>query len=330
VAEFIIGNSLRRIARRHPLLHKVLLWLDFALVWAVIKLARLLPIDASSRFGDRVGRWIGPRLKEKSVKFHRNLAIAFPELDDTAIDDLTARAWGRAGRVMAEYPHLNTILKDSERLVIDIREPIASYSDRKRPCVIVTAHVSNWEVVCLAMARMGMPNTSVYSPPTNPLLDQMLLDSRQALDCELVPREHSARLLMRAMKNGRTAAMVMDRRVDEGQPIEFFGRSKPSTILPAKLAQKMKCELIPVQVERLRDARFRVIFHPPVVPRDTSADETAQAIDMIQQIHIQFETWIRPRPQEWFCSKLIWPKIPNRYHLEVSDHETIVDSHTAR
>ena len=329
MAQFIIGNSLRRVARRHPLLHKVLLWLDFALVWVVVKLARLLPIDTSSRFGDRVGRWVGPKLKEKSVKFQRNFAVAFPELDSAAIDELVLRAWGHGGRVMAEYTHLETILKDPERLQIDIREPIASYSDPTRPCVLVAAHLSNWEVIALALSRMGIPNACLYSPPTNPLLDQMLQESRRALDCEMLPRDNAARLLIRAMKKGRTAAMVMDRRMDDGHPIEFFGRSKPSTILPAKLALKAKCELIPVQVERLQDARFRVIFHPPVIPRDTKADETAQAIDMIQQIHIQFETWIRQCPQEWLCSKLIWPKIPNRHHLEVSDHETIVDSHSA-
>ena len=73
---------------------------------------------------------------------------------------------------MTEYPHLDTILHEPERLQIDIREPIATYTDPSRPCVIVTAHLSNWEVVCSAMARLSIPNASLYSPPTNPLLDR--------------------------------------------------------------------------------------------------------------------------------------------------------------
>jgi KDO2-lipid IV(A) lauroyltransferase len=100
----------------------------------------------------------------------------------------------------------------------------------------------------------------------------------------------------------------MDRRVDDGQPIQFFGQDKVSTILPAKLAQKFKCELVPVQVERLQDAHYRVTFHPPVRPRNGSEDETAQAIDMIQQVHHQFEDWIRQHPESWFCSKRLWSK----------------------
>ena len=67
-------------------------------------------------------------------------------------------------------------------------------------------------------------------------------------------------------------------------------------------------DLVPVQVERLQDAHYRVTFHPKIVPENTSADETTQAIDMIHQVHRQFEHWIRQQPEDWFCSKRLWPK----------------------
>jgi KDO2-lipid IV(A) lauroyltransferase len=308
VAEFIVGNPLRKWARNHRVLREVLWRLDFVVIWLVTKLARLLPVDAASRFGDRLGSWIGPRLTRKSAIYRANLAIAFPDLSAAELDELVIRAWGRSGRVMAEYPHLSTILAEDARLQIVIREPIETYKNPARPCVMVTAHQSNWEVACAAMAKLHIPNATLYSPPTNPLLDRMLLESRRVLKCELLPRENSVRLLMRALKRGQTAAMVMDRRVDDGKPVKFFGRDKLSTIIPAKLALKFQCDLVPVQVERLQDAHFRVTFHPPVRPRDTLVDETTQAIDMIQQVHHQFEEWIRQQPEDWFCSKRLWPK----------------------
>jgi len=306
VAEFIVGSPLRKFARKHRFLQLLLWRLDFALVWLVVKAAKLLPVDTASRFGERVGSFVGPRMKRKTTTYMENMATAFPELTGVELDRVVARSWGRAGRIMAEYPHLNTILNEPGRLVIDIREPIETYSNPTNPCVMVSAHQSNWEVVCSAMSKMGIPNASLYSPPTNPYLNSMLLESRRALNCELLPRDNSARLLMRALKQGRTAGMVIDRRVDEGQPIEFFGRDKLTTIMPARLAQKFHCDLVPVQVERLKDARYRVTFHPPVRPTATNADETAQAIDMIQQVHHQFEDWIRQQPQDWFCSKRLW------------------------
>lgn len=328
VAEFIVGSPLRKWARDHRLLRETLWRLDFALVWGITKLARLLPIDTASRFGEKLGGWIGPRLKKKTSIYRANLAIAFPELSDSELDRLVTRSWGRSGRVMAEYPHLATILTEDDRLQIDIREPIETYENPARPCVIVTAHQSNWELVCSAMAKLHIPNASLYSPPTNPLLDRMLLESRRALNCELLPRENSARPLMRALKQGKTAAMVMDRRVDEGKAVKFFGRDKLSTIMPAKLALKFNCDLVPVQVERLQDAHFRVTFHKPVRPRDKDADENSQAIDMIQQVHTQFEHWIRQQPEDWFCSKRLWPK-GKLVKNEETGHDADTDSYAA-
>jgi KDO2-lipid IV(A) lauroyltransferase len=329
LAEFIVGNSLRKLAREHQFLRDLLWRVDYLLVSLVAWLARRLPIDTASRFGSKIGAWIGPKMKGKTAIYRANLALAFPELDERQLDELVIEAWGQAGRIMAEYPHLETILRDDDRIEIEVREPIATYTDPTQPCVIVTAHQSNWEVVCSAMAKMGIPNASLYSPPTNPLLDRILLESRQALNCQLLPRENSARLLMRALKEGRTAALVMDRRVDDGKPIPFFGHDKTSTILPAKLALKNNCELVPVQVVRLQDAHYRVIFHPPVQPTDPGANDTDQAIDMTQQVHAQFEDWIRQHPAHWFCSKRLWPKDTVANQPEVSGRDAEIDSYAA-
>ena len=328
MAEFIVGNSLRKFAREDRFL-QVLLWrLDYALVWTLTSLFHLLPIDTASRLGARVGTWIGPRLQRKHAIFRENLRSAFPELADSELDNLLSRAWGQAGRVMAEYRHLDTILKEDSRLEIIIREPIVTYSEPNQPCVIVTAHHNNWEVVGSAMAKLGIPNASLYSPPTNPYLDKLLLDSRAALNCKLLPRDNSTRGLMRALKQGRTAAMVIDRRVDEGVPIRFFDQDKLSTLLPAKLAFKFNCDLVPVQVERIKDAHFRVTFHPPVTPRNATADEDSRAVDVIQQVHHLFEGWIRAEPQGWFCSKRLWPKGKIKQIEDVGE-KTDVDTYAA-
>jgi KDO2-lipid IV(A) lauroyltransferase len=308
LAEFIIGNPLRKLAREHRTLQQLLWRLDFAMIWLLGKLFTLLPIDTASRVGERVGRWVGPRLKRKSEIYRENLARAFPELGEAELEALLVRAWGRAGRVLAEYPHLPALLTEPERLQIDLRQPLSACGDPPRPCIVVSAHQSNWEVAASALARLGIPNASLYSPPTNPLLDRLLLESRRALNCELLPRDNSARALMGALREGRTVGMVVDRRVDEGRAVRFFGHDKPSTLMPARLALKYGCDLVPAQVERLRDARYRVTFHPPIRPADPGADETAQALDMTQQLHRQFEAWIRQCPQDWFCSKRLWPK----------------------
>jgi len=81
-------------------------------------------------------------------------------------------------------------------------------------------------------------------------------------------------------------------------------------------------------VERLQDAHYRVTFHPPIVPKDTGVDETTQGIDMIQQVHRQFENWIRQQPEDWFCSKRLWPKDTTR-QTEEADSDADTESYAS-
>ena len=137
----------------------------------------------------------------------------------------------------------------------------------------------------------------------------MLLESRAALNCELLPRDKCARLLMERLSAGRTVAMVVDRPVDGGKLIPFFGKEKSTTTMPAKLALKFDCDLIPARAERIKDAHFRITFHPPLRPANPGDCKNDQALDIMGQLHELFESWIRQRPEEWVCSKRIWPKV---------------------
>lgn len=330
MAEFIVGNAFRKIARKHQWLQNALWRLDFALVWCLINFFSLLPVDTSSRFGHRVGLIIGPMMKRKTAVYEDNFRIAFPQKSETEIQALARASWGTAGRILGEYSHMNKILNEhgGERLEVEVQEPSGSLLDPNKPTVLVAAHLSNWEVLGVALARLGLPNTSLYSPPTNPWIDRMLRKSRESLQCELVPRDNSARRLMQSLKKGRTVGIIIDRRVDEGQQIPLFGQDKLTTTMPAKLALKFDCDLVPVRVERRKDANFKVTFYPPISPLNSDDCESDQAVNMIGQVHGLFEQWIRQQPQDWFCSKRLWPKrkpqSPTKHQGEID-----VDSYAA-
>jgi KDO2-lipid IV(A) lauroyltransferase len=102
--------------------------------------------------------------------------------------------------------------------------------------------------------------------------------------------------------------LIVDQRVDSGEPVPFFGRDMLTSITPAQLALRFDCDLIPIQTQRLKSARFRVIIHDAVRPDDETADKHSKALQMTRKINALFESWIRERPQEWMCTKRRWPK----------------------
>lgn len=63
-------------------------------------------------------------------------------------------------------------------------------------------------------------------------------------------------------------------------------------ITPARPALCYDCELIPIRVERLNGARFRVTFHAPVIPPEGVTDEHRKAPAMTREINNLLEAWI--------------------------------------
>lgn len=308
MARFILGHRLRALGERHGVAEAVLYRLDRAFFGTLLWLIRRLPVDAASRLGALVGGALGPRFR-KGRALEDNLRLAFPEKSEDEIRGIAREAWANAGAVFAEYGHLDTITfgDDGSRIAIELRGDIRTLRDPARPAVFVTAHQANWEVSAAAIARHGVPLAVVYSPPTNPLLDELLNRWRTRLGCELLARDESMRPLLQALRNGTSVGIVMDRRVDSGKDVALFGHPKPTTLVPARLALRHGFDLVPMRVERLQGARFRVTFHPPVaVP--AGDDEIARAVRMTESVHALFEQWIRERPGDWFCSKRLWPK----------------------
>jgi KDO2-lipid IV(A) lauroyltransferase len=179
---------------------------------------------------------------------------------------------------------------------------------RDRPSVFVTAHLANWELAALLSKALSFHLSVVYTPEENWLVQGMIQNKRRALGCECIPSSEGPSPLVRALSNGRSLGFVMDRRLKQGVPSPFFGSDTFISTFPARLALKFECELVPVRVERLRRGSYRVTVHEPVKPDDSITDDRGKASDMTRQVNAHFESWIRERPDQWFCSKRMWPK----------------------
>ncbi len=305
MAKLLLGDKHKA---HSPRLLRLLWALEAGVLGLLIRLGRLLPPDTASRAGARLGRRFGPRL-DKTRLIRRNLRLAFPQHSEAELEALIGELWGNLGRILAEYPHLGAICdtQADQRLDYVIAEGIDAFSANYKPAVFVSAHLANWELAAGAIAHRGVPLNVVYTRLQNPGLDRMLYRARLALGSGLVERDGAARQLMRSLKQGTSVGLVVDQRVDGGAPVPFFGHDMLTSITPAQLALRFGCQLVPVQIQRIRDARFRAIFHPPVeAPAGLSDEEKILA--MTARVNRQFEDWIRQRPQEWMCTKRRWPK----------------------
>jgi KDO2-lipid IV(A) lauroyltransferase len=319
----IIGQSLRKYFDRWAFVRHALWAMEGLILGGAHLLLRLLPADWASAVVGRLFMWMGPR-QPRHRKFTKNFSLAFPDRSEEEIETYAKAAWGNMGSVFAEYSHLKAICRrgTNERLEVVVMEDFESLLDPTKPAIFVSGHLANWEVLAAAIKRLGIPVTGTYTPPPNPWLNRMLVSWRRPLGYKLVPRDASVRPFIKELASGRSIGLALDQRVDSGVLIPFFGMEKYTSLVPARLALRHGCELIPLRSERLGGARFRVTFYPPVRPDDQALDDIEKAKQMSHKVNQLLENWIIARPGDWFCSKRIWPKDARPVSTDGSHHAT--------
>lgn len=310
MARLIFGSkSLNKLVKRRQGLQRVLQAAEGVLLSALWHLAARLPVEWASAVGRWLLRLLGPRL-DKTRIIRQNLMLAFPRHGEAQREALIRNIWGCLGALLAEYPHLAEIVEqgDGSRIELVISPAVEAFHEPRKPVIFVSVHQSNWELSAAAVAALGVPLSVFYTPLQNPRLDHLVARSRGTLRFGTLPRDASMRTVMRELRGGTSIGFVMDQRVDGGQPVPFFGMDKMTTVIPARLALRHGCQLVPVRVQRTGNVRYRVTLCDPVVPWDDSADESTRALQMTHQVNTQFEEWIRAHPEEWVCTKRRWAK----------------------
>ncbi len=309
MAKLFLARSWASRAQRSAALTRFLMRLEGLLIAVSWWLLKHLPPDLASAIGRRIIGLVGPRVV-KHGKIKNNLAIAFPDLRPDEVEQLARGVWGNLGAVIGEYPHLETICahEADSRLEIVTHEKVKALQRAGKPVVFVGAHLGNWEVAAPTGVRLGFRMLLVYSPQQNPWIERLVRDRREALGLELVTKEQAMRSLMQQLREGGSVGMLTDQRVDSGEPVPFLGHNMWTTVIPARLALKFGCALVPARVERLQGARFRVTVHEPIRLDEQAADDKAQVLHMTRQVNALFEAWIREKPEQWTCTKRRWPK----------------------
>jgi KDO2-lipid IV(A) lauroyltransferase len=281
-------------------------WTEAGFVRTLWLLTGSMDPARAATLGRRLFRWLGPR-SAKQPFVDRNLRVAFPGLTPVQYEQLAHKVWENFGAVLAEYPHLRSFRMTDSAPAIEVEMDPATrvILDARQPAVYVSAHLGNWELAAAAITAAGIPLSVVYAPQGNPLLDRLLQKVRLALGCKFIAKKNALRRLAREIRAGRSVGILPDQRVDTGEPIAFFGHSALTTTSPAWLAIKMHCPLVPVQITRTGDARYRAVFHPPLQPH-AGSDQRAEVLQLTAAINDLFENWIRREPGQWLCMRRRW------------------------
>jgi KDO2-lipid IV(A) lauroyltransferase len=281
---------------------------EAALVHGTFALLRLIPLQTASAIGGAVGRTIGP-LIGVTRRARKNLRNVFPEKPAAEIESIIRDMWENLGRVVAEYPHLSRMKAFTPDACIEVRgtEHVEAGLARGKPLIFFGGHLANWEISAIAAKAFGVPLHLIYRPANNPWVEEIYREGRGNIAAGLIPKgAEGARQAVRVLRDGGQLGILIDQKMNDGIPVPFFGRDAMTAPALARLAFKFDCTVLPTQVERLADARFRLTVHPPL-PLVRSDDLQHDTLALMTQANRHLESWIRGRPGQWLWLHRRWP-----------------------
>ena len=256
---FSAGHILQKLFRQ------IIRWpLEALFGFGLFYFARLLPVRFASAAMGGFLRIMAP-LTPWHSRALRNLNHAMPDLDDAEKDQILRAMWHNLGRVVGEYPHINSIVDKGwvEFVGLDHLKALDGGG------FLIGAHIGNWEFGPFAALSTGKKVAAIYRPLNNPLLSGLLHRRQETYGGDIYRKGREAALgMVTALRKGQMMCLLVDQQLREGVSVPFFGHSARTSISHIKIAVKKQVPLFYMRTERLGACRFQVTISPPItLPR---------------------------------------------------------------
>ncbi len=274
-------------------------------LWTV----RRLPTGAGRRLCSTLVQ-AGLKLRTRERERARaNLRLVFPERTEADREHLLGRSAEALG---ANLFDALTLDRWHARDYAGVSEDgaVAALRDLRsqgRGVLVLTGHFGCWELLGGYLARALGGLTVVTGTIHNPPVDRMVNNWRRGVGLTPVPREGDLRPLLRCLRDGGAAAVLLDQNTRvENVTVPFCGHPAPTPAGFAKLALRLGTPVLPVVIGR-SGRGHRVTHLPSLEPGDYVGAGAVE--DLLEDCNAALETCLRRNPAEW-----VW--FHSRWHVD--------------
>lgn len=268
----------------------------------------ILPPALASNLGGAILGFLGPRMGVHRLA-QRNIASVFPDMPAPARDAILHDMWNHLGRIIAEYPHLETLAR--KYTTFENPEKFAALRDDDKPALLISGHIGNWEVMPPALLfQLGLTMHSVYRAPNNPRVDK-LLSRMRSFNGQLKSFGKNRRGMMeilRALQGGAHIGMLIDQKMNTGIEAMFFGMPAMTSTAFVDLAHKLDCPLVMGRIVRTHGCNFKMHMAEPLNLYDNTGAKK-QTAALVAEAHAQLEAWIKEYPAQWLWTHKRWRQV---------------------
>ena len=282
---------------------------EFITVITLFFIFKIIGLKNASNLGGILGKFFGPLFRSKSIT-KENIKIGLGEISKENEKEIINGMWSNIGRTFAEYVFLKDF-KFNKTNFNHIKIKGTNYLDEikknNEPVIFYSGHFANFELMAMELDKFGIKCATIYRPLNNFFLNPLMEYLRIKYICpNQIPKGRMGmREIISKVKNGYSIALMVDQRVSEGPRTLFFNKPAHTTTIPAQLALKYDCKLVPISLERKEGPNFEMTIHEPykIEKADNNEEDTKNITLKINQT---MEKMILNNPRQWIWTHNRW------------------------
>jgi KDO2-lipid IV(A) lauroyltransferase len=286
---------------------------EYTALRALVGALGTLDWERAGNIGARIGAFGYRPLGIRRRVVERQIAAAFPGLDNTDVRRIALAAYENLGRSSIEaavLPRLgrNAVLDKFEGA--DDYDVVEEARSKGRGLIFVTGHLGNWELAGAYVAARGIPLDVIARRMNNPLFDRYLTETRSQIGMHVVHDSEAVRRTPRSLREGRGVAFLADQGVLglASTFVPFFGRPAKTPRGPAVFALRLGVPVVFGVAVRQPSRKYRLVFEAIAVEDTGNRDRDVDAI--VARYTATLERWVRRYPEQYFWHHRRWRRQP--------------------
>ena len=280
--------------------------IEALLIYTFFIIIKVLRINFSRKLFSYIFNKIGPLIKSKEV-IEENLERILGSLDHDNKHKIISKMWSNYSSTFVEYLFLNNFKKNSQHITIKGEEILNKIIQANKPVIFISGHFANFELMSMELTKRKIKLATIYRPLNNFFLNPFMEYVRRKYICRNQIKKGIAgiRDAVEYIKDNHCVALMVDQRVSEGKKLSFFNKNALTTTLPAQLALRYKCDIVPIYIFRKPNDYFEMEVFEPINVLSKSETEIDK-LEISLKINKLIEQMVLKDPSQWILTHNRW------------------------
>tara|TARA_E500000331_G_scaffold131134_1_gene128345 strand:+ start:841 stop:1710 length:870 start_codon:yes stop_codon:yes gene_type:complete len=277
------------------------------IIYLFFLIIKILGLKNSRKIFSFIFIKVGPLIKSKKIVEENIFRVFGNQIDSKQI---TKSMWSNYGKTFVEYLFLKKYRDDSfkeKQIEIKGLETLIKIKKNKNPVIFISGHFANFELMSMELTKNEVNLATIYRPLNNIFVNPFMEFLRKKFICKNQIKKgiSGIRDSMEYLKNKHSIALMIDQRLSEGKKLPFFKEGALTTTLPAQLALKYNCDIVPVYLKRNSNDTFELEIYNPIDVSKMDKNENSK-INISLELNKTIEKMILKNPGQWIWTHNRW------------------------